>query len=239
MTPIIRKHMNRFLHHLWHNYFKKPFDTLPNLNYDAYDEIRDYFFDAKWYEVYDFIEFIANNYPNDERNKRFISHCNKILKEEMSAYRFVGKFITPIISETEIKEIEKALKSPIEPVRFHIKQALKLMSNRRDPDYRNSIKEAISAVEAMCKIITDDEKATLGQALDVIGERIEIHPAMRRAFSNLYGWTSSDDGIRHALLDKEVTVDFEEAKFMLVACSAFVNYLLDKTRKAGIHLRRG
>jgi len=157
----------------------------------------------------------------------------------MSAYRFVGKFITPIISETEIKEIEKALKSPIEPVRIHLEEALKLMSDRKDPKYRNSIKESISAVEAMCKVIANDEKATLGQALDVIGERIEIHPALRRAFSNLYGWTSSADGIRHALLDEEVAVGFEDAKFMLVACSAFVNYLLEKARKAGIRLRRG
>jgi len=40
----------------------------------------------------------------------------------------------------------------------------------------------------------------------------------------MYGYTSDADGIRHKLLD-EATIDFEDAKFMLVSCSAFVNLL--------------
>ncbi len=38
---------------------------------------------------------------------------------------------------------------------------------------------------------------------------------------------------RHALLD-ESDLDFEDAKFMLVSCSAFTNYLKGKVIKAGI-----
>jgi hypothetical protein len=45
--------------------------------------------------------------------------------------------------------------------------------------------------------------------------------------SALYGYTSDSSGIRHALQD-EPNLDFVDAKFMLVACSAFVNYLTDK-----------
>jgi len=45
--------------------------------------------------------------------------------------------------------------------------------------------------------------------------------------------TSDADGIRHALLD-ESKLGYDEAKFMLVSCSAFVNYLLSKTSEAGI-----
>ena len=45
---------------LWHNYFKKTIDTLRDYWPETYKEIREYFFNCKWYEVYDFIEFIAN-----------------------------------------------------------------------------------------------------------------------------------------------------------------------------------
>jgi hypothetical protein len=48
---------------LWHQYFKRPIDTLSEYWDDTYKEIRRYFFSCGWNEVYDFIEFVANNYP--------------------------------------------------------------------------------------------------------------------------------------------------------------------------------
>jgi hypothetical protein len=44
------------------------------------------------------------------------------------------------------------------------------------------------------------------------------------------------DGIRHALLE-ESTLDLDDAKFMLVSCSGFVNYLAAKAAKAGVIAR--
>jgi hypothetical protein len=64
---------------------------------------------------------------------------------------------------------------------------------------------------------------------------IPMHPSLKSAFQNLYGYTSDANGIRHALLE-EANLDFEDAKFMLVSCSAFVNYLVAKASKAGIGL---
>ena len=53
----------------------------------------------------------------------------------------------------------------------------------------------------------------------------EIHSALKSAFWSLYGYTSDESGIRHNTgIDEKTT--FEEAKFMLVACSAFLNYLM-------------
>jgi hypothetical protein len=48
----------------------------------------------------------------------------------------------------------------------------------------------------------------------------------------MYGYTSDAEGIRHALMD-EPTLESEDAKFMLVSCSAFVNYLRSKAARAG------
>jgi hypothetical protein len=222
---------------LWMSYFKWPFDTLDDHFKTTYDRIREYYFCCQWFEVYDFIEFVAESSPDGAKkiNEKFMGYCNKILERELSAYRFVGGKITQITSENEISEVEEALKIPISPVNEHLNQALELLADRKSPDYRNSIKEAISAVEALCTIITDNETTTLGRALNKIERdgNVELHPALKTGFSKLYGYTSEADGIRHSLMDRP-NLSFEDAKFMLVSCSAFINYLLSKASKAGI-----
>lgn len=225
------------LKRLWHSYFKRPIDTLSDRWPDTRKKIRDYFFNCEWYDVYDFIEFIANNYPNNEINQRFMNFCNSVLKRELSAYHFIGGKITQITSKAEVSEIEEALESskPFGGIHAHLKRALSLFSDRKSPDYRNSIKESISAVESVCKLITKEETATLGQALKKIEDKVGLHPALKNAFSSLYGYASDAEGIRHALLN-ESNLSFEDAKFMLVSCSAFVNYLIGKALKAGIKI---
>ena len=229
--------MLSFLKLVWGSYFKKPNDCVETHNWDAlYDRLREYHFSCEWFKAYDFIEFCANNYPDERKNVAFIQSCNRVLERELSGYRFVGKQITQMTSKEEISEIEKAVATPIKTVNAHIENALKLMSDRKNPDYRNSIKESISAVESICRIIAKDEKATLGAALDVIESKVKLHGALKRAFDSLYGYTSSAEGIRHSLLEEKTTLEFEDAKFMLVSCSAFVNFLISKASRLGILL---
>ncbi len=229
--------MQIFCIFLWRDFFKQPIDTMPELCSKAIEEIRSCFFSCEWYEVYDFILFRANYFLSEDSNERFKISCNEMLKRELSGYRFVGDVIAPITSEQEIAEIEEALsvKDSLQPVAIHLRTALDLLSDRESPDYRNSIKESISSVEAMSNLITGKSKATLGDALKTITSKIELHPALQQSFNSLYGYTSDADGIRHALLE-EPSLDFEDAKFMLVTCSAFINYLKVKTSKAGINL---
>lgn len=110
------------------------------------------------------------------------------------------------------------------PVSEHLATALAHLSNRQSPDYRNSIKESISAVESMAKIISGKDKATLDDALATLEKSGKLHAALRRGYSALYGYTSNADGIRHALLEEQ-NLSAEEAKYFLVTCTAFVNYL--------------
>lgn len=230
--------MRRLVSLLWQSYFKKPIDTIPYRWTKILSELRSYFFEeATWNEAYDFIEFIANNYSYDHINEQFISRCNIVLEREVSAYRFVGKQITQITAEEEIGAIEEALNKaiPLKPVYTHLKTALDLLSDRKSPDYRNSIKESISAVEAISRLISGNRKATLGGAIKKIKETIEIHPALEKAFDSLYGYTSDKEGVRHSLMN-ESNLKFADAKYMLVTCSAFINYLIDKSREAKIKL---
>jgi hypothetical protein len=194
--------------------------------------IKDWFFKSHWFEKYDFLEFLSKIDINYLRIK-FDVKCNNSLKIEMSAYRLVDGFIVQITSEEEIVEIEEALfnSSKWEPVNIHLKTSIEYFSNRENPDYRNSVKESISAVESLCKIIVGNDNTTLAPALKIIEEKYKIHGALRSAFTALYGYTSDAGGIRHSLLEDDIIVTMEDAKFMLVSCSAFINYLKVKIEK--------
>lgn len=87
----------------------------------------------------------------------------------------------------------------------HLNTALKHLSDKENPIYRNSVKESVSAVEAICKIYTKNERSTLGDALTKLEREGSIHPALKKAFSSLYGYTSDSAGIRHSLTENDRT----------------------------------
>lgn len=218
---------------LWRDYFKWTADNISLIT--SWKEVRKWYFECYWYEVYDFIEFLAGWLPNGRVRRDFINECDAILKRELSAYRFVGDVIAPLTSEEEIAAIEEALHIKMDTVAMHLTTALAHLSDKQDPDYRNSIKEAISAVETVAKKIDPTGNKTLGPALDWVGKHTVLHQDLKDGFKKLYGYTNDANGIRHALMSAP-SLDQEDAKFMLVACSAFVNYLVAKAAKARLPL---
>jgi hypothetical protein len=196
----------------------------------------------EWPRVYDLLEFAvgrANRWSSwTLSTEQAINAANSVLEREHSGFRFVAGELAPITSPAEIAEIEnaaaRAAGSGLKGVQEHIAQALSLLGKRPHPDYRNAAKEAISAVESAARLISRKQKATLDDALTALGKSTPIHPAMIEAFKKLYGYTSDEKGIRHALLDETARVEPEDARFMIVACSAFVNLLIAKADKAGL-----
>jgi hypothetical protein len=221
---------------IWDYYFKDPIDNLENNGRYANDVIRKYFFNAKWDEVYSFIEFCERLNRTIIPDPKFSQCINSVLEEEFAGYRLIDVYITPITDKMEIDEINKSLTIDAE-INEHLQTALKFLSDKKNPNYRNSIKESISAVEALCKKIENNPNVTLGDALNKIERsgKIEFHRALKAGFSSLYGWTSGADGIRHAMMDSKALCQ-EDARFMLVACSAFANYLKIKVDKEGIKI---
>lgn len=206
---------------LWLHFFKKPIDTRGSNMIAA---IREYFFKCEWYEVYDFLEFTLNVVKKGHLDVA----VNSILERDISGYRYINGVFTDITSKEEIEMLEEALTDTDYPgVKAHLQRALELLSHRENPDYRNSIKESISAVESVCREITGNKKATLGDALKVIERMHKLHPALKDAFSKLYGYTSDESGIRHAMLD-EPDLGSSEAKFFLMTCTSFINYIKSK-----------
>lgn len=186
----------------------------------------------EWYVIFDFIERylkICDDTTFDKMQAEF----NAILEDEVSAYRILDGLVVPITNKSEMGSISDAMNTPFEACNIHIAKALELFANREKPDYENSIKESISAVESICSEITGIEgaQATLGKTIKKLKDAgMHIHPAMENAFTSLYGYTSDEGGIRHGSIDF-VEAPSEDAKFMLITCSAFVNYLVEKWSK--------
>jgi len=228
-------------------YFRKtPVDELPYHDYDCREWVKAYFYDLKWYEVYDLVEFLVTNYRDileyPPSNSATLERTfNAILASELSGYRFISGVIAPISNPTETQEISGAIevtaRSGMQGAHAHIQTALKLLGKKPHPDYRNSIKESISAVESIVKQISSSDAQGLSGALSALEAHVPIHGALKQGFVRLYGYTSDADGIRHAILD-ESNVGFDEAKYMLVSCSAFVNYLVSKAGSLGLLAER-
>lgn len=159
---------------------------------------------------------------------------NCFLQNEYIGYRFLDGQLTPISDDFELGEIAKAIDVPYAPVYDHLSKANKFIADRNAPDYENSIKESISAVEALCEILIGikGKEATLGRMLKKLEDKgVVIHTGLKAAFDKLYGYTSDANGIRHAGDIGGPSSTFEEAKFMLVSCSAFINYLIAVSAK--------
>ncbi|MCM1092319.1 MAG: hypothetical protein NC421_00010 [Lachnospiraceae bacterium] len=207
--------------------------------YNGYHIVATHFIESEeeWYKKLDIIEATIKYLYAYERNPmhhpivdEFTRQLNFEFERHKFAYRVIQKEVVEITSENEIAAIETALQTTSNNIRLHLNKALELYSLRPTGDYRNAIKESISAVEAYCREKTNEE--TLGKALNKMeAQGITIPKMLKVAFEKLYAYTNQPDtGIRHALMDDDgkYTPSSEEALFMIVSCSSFLNYLKAK-----------
>ncbi|MEO8588715.1 MAG: hypothetical protein ABI432_05050 [Flavobacteriales bacterium] len=233
--------INRFASHIWHDLRKLPVDQISrDSEYHVESKIREWFYAAEWFEVYNLIDFVAgmDGFVN---LGVYIEQANVVLSREFSAWRFIDGSLAPISNSSELDAISQALDATqaftaLDGANVHLTKALALFSDRVEPDYGNAIKESIQAVEAVLRKITGE--TTLGKAFGALeASGLKINGQVRSAFEKLYAWTNNkDSGIRHAIVEIPNEPDFDDAKFMLVTCSAFVNFIIGKANKSGISL---
>lgn len=205
------------------------------VNYDRFAEIIS---SAPYNEVLDFLWYVCHWIATHTTSTSFVHEIyngfNQLFEKEYVGYRFIAGEIVPITDKSESAEIEQACLIPFDGARTQLQKALGFLSDREHPDYKNCVKESISAVESVCKVISGNEKAALKDAINgLIANGMNIHGSLKSAILALYGYASDEGGIRHAERETESTVTFEEAKFMMVTCSAIVNYLVAEYGKHG------
>ena len=218
---------------VWIQFLNKKLDDYPYHGpFDNFDIICKFVDNSRneWYHKLDLIEFVypyIKNIVDDEELRNEVKQLNKEFERHNFAYRLIEGNIVEITSGNEIKSIEDAVNKSNDNVRTHLQTALEKLSLSQG-DYRNSIKESISAVEFICREITGE--STLDKALKKLESKgVVFNSQMKKGLENLYYYTNDGStGIRHALMDDKNAPTADEAIFMLVSCSAFVNYLMKK-----------
>ena len=135
---------------------------------------------------------------------------------------------TPEEGEAILRATSTLSNAGLEGAVRHLRQASDCISQG---DYPGAVRESIHAVESTARHF-DPRAKTLEPALKALEGAKTLHPALKQAFTKLYGYTSDEQGIRHALIDNpQANVDQDEAVFMLGACASFSSYIARKHQR--------
>lgn len=215
----------------WAKFLKLDLDQFSDYNVSlAY--LKPVITEAQFWRSLDFIEMVVEHQLLSTMTPAFVRAINAVFEEHLVGYRLIGAQVTRLETPTEVGAVNEALEAvsgdELAGIRHSLENAIRLMSDRTSPDFANSVKESVSAVEGMVKRVTGDGVLSTGlKKLEKQG--IEVHPALLAGWDKLYGWASSEDGVRHSATVPP-RVDLATARFMLVTCAAFVTYLVDQSR---------
>jgi hypothetical protein len=213
---------HRLIQVIWAGHLRRNLADVPDNAWSAGEALRPLFQTSTWFDVYNLVQEIVDANPETQ----LISQYNSMLERNIAGYRIVDNLLTPLTDTEEITEIEAALNdtSQFAAARHHLSNALAFFSDREKPDYPNSVKESVSAVEAVAVALTG--KKELGPALEQLKrDGWDLHGALVSGWKSLYGFASDEDGIRHGgVTVPDVSPEF--ARYFLVTSSAFVNLLL-------------
>lgn len=193
------------------------------------DFLKRQILDADWDECLDLVQTVLRH---RESPRHIFDETAEILASPQSPYLLIDDppTIIPKGSPDEGDSIAVDLQainaSSLSGARAHLILAVDALNSG---DHRGAIRESIHSVESASRIVTKKTHATLPDCLIVLQKERDLHPALKKAFDSLYGYTSDEKGIRHALLEGDnEKVGADEALFMFSACTAFVSYLARK-----------
>lgn len=226
---------HRFVERVLGRLTKRPEDEI-NTGYEpTMNFIRKIVLQGSFYSVLDLLEIAANDHAC---GTQFAEKVHGIFELHAAPYRFDISHrplhFIPRGSQEQGEAIQRAVdvlrQAPMDGASAHLRKAAEAMNGGR---YADSVGNSIHAVESVARQIDPEAAKTLGPALKSLKDRgVLPHEALAKAFRALYGYTSDEQGIRHALPDRdEANVGLDEAMFMYGACASFAAYLVSKHRQ--------
>ena len=226
---------DRFIERVLGKFLRKPEDEIDTSYRTVMELFKDWILKGPFNKVLDLIGIIAND--DSEYGAKLVAPIRESFERCAAAYyldmsRHPYQFI-PHSNQAQGDATREAIKTISEGgmagAETHLRQTAKHINARR---FADAVRDSIHAVESVARQI-DPKSKTLGPALNALEKAGLInHPALKEAFSKLYGYASDEQGIRHALLEKDSPdVGLDEAMFMFGACASFATYLVNKHQK--------
>ena len=215
-------------------YFRVPEDEIVYTHSDVSECFKNAIMSDAFHKVLDLLELVLGYYREDQIFREglqdlFANHSAAYwLDVSGRPYRFVPQASAE--QGTAIREALETLEdSEMEGAQTHFRQAIDHINNR---EFAEAVTDSIHAVESVARLIDPEASKTLGKALDSLERAGKLqHGALKGAFEKLYGYTNSEEGMRHPLLKRDSpNVGLEEAVFMFGACACFASYLVQKHR---------
>lgn len=119
-----------------------------------------------------------------------------------------------------------ALTDELNPVRSQWLKAKNFIYSAT-PDFENSIKESISAVESCLMVLLNEPNGTLGKII----KQANLDPDIERLVSQAYGATSNKDFVRHGGTTTS-NLTKAEAEFFLEFAATSIVYITQKLKHA-------
>lgn len=189
------------------------------------------FENGDYLSVFGWLQWVLRSNPP----YRFAESIDTALSYGRAAYRVLDeKTIVPVGSDAELVTLKRAFAdlaaAEFHGARAHLRTAAELLTAGK---WADSIRESIHAVESVARVL--EPSGDFSKAMAKLEASAKIHGAMKKGFTALYGYSSDEKGIRHPLLDDgSAAVDEYDALFMIGACAAFVSYMINKARVAGL-----
>jgi len=165
-----------------------------------------------------------------------LSAVTQLFAEERLGFELRNGAIEKVGSgyiDAQIEEARYLLKEPeFKGADKHFEKAIKAVNVRPNPDVENCIKDAVSAIESVGRIIVNDDKAMLSDIIKIMVRKGVIPKLLGETMQKVYAYRGDEPGVAHGLVgDSKVTRD--EAECVLAVSAAIIIYLVNKREKMG------
>jgi tetratricopeptide (TPR) repeat protein len=197
--------------------------------YFASEAIEKLVMDCQWWQFYDICEVLWQSLEYKRAN--LSEEINSLFREEHLGFELRDGKVEKIGSgfvDARIEEARYLLKeSEFKGADKHFEKALKALNTRPNPDVENCVKDAVSAIESVGRIIVNDEKALLSDIIREMAKNKTIPKPLDEAIQKIYAYRGDQPGVAHGLVGtSKVTID--EAEFVLAMSAAVIIYLVKK-----------
>lgn len=203
-----------------------------------------------WAKLYDFCERLHShlpleigyedqygNYnvqvPRGDMQSYIATELQRLFLEEGLAYEFSEGVVRRRGRKNTVELVAKSQVVLGDPqllsARRHFDKALQFFRHPSNPDYENTVKEAVCAVEASGRILFPAAKATtLG---DLIGwlsrtDEVSVPKAICQTLTGVYAFRNGGDGVAHGGANGGKAT-LEVAEYILAICASQIVFLVD------------